>query len=402
MIVITSEYCVLSPANDGDPVTNPNPQPEQPWTTSYLAALAGPAQALGFMPQPRAFHAQTVRQAIRLGRGGSRVRLELSNEFGTEPLVIDEIALHNPRTGDTVPALQGGDVRWEIPVGKTAISEPVDLPARSGDELMIDCLIVGGTTPGSYLHSAQRTAEAAPGNQLGKPQFAGAERFASLYWVTRVLVDEPASGPVIIAIGDSITRGDGTSIDKEQRYPDHLQRRLLAAGLGDAVVLNAGHGGNRLLRPAAGPSMTDRYARDVLAITEATHVIILAGTNDIGLPLLLGQPRPAPDEIVSGLLALAGRAHERGINPVLATIPPILASRYEFYRADGAEHARRTVNDAIASQRDWPVADFAAALAAPDDSTRLNPAYDSGDGIHPNDAGGQAMADAVNLTLFKQ
>ena len=381
---------------------NPNPQPEQTWTTSYLAALAGPAQALAFMPQSRAFHDQTVRQSVRLGRGGSRVRLELSNEFGTEPLVIDEIALNNPRTGGTVPALQSGDVRWEIPDGQTAISDPLDLPVRPGDELIIDCLIAGRTPPGSYLHSAQRTAAAAPGNQLGKPQFAGAERFASLYWISRVLVDEPASGPVIIAIGDSITRGDGTSIDKEQRYPDHLQRRLLAAGLGNAVVLNAGHGGNRLLRPVAGPSMTDRYARDVLAITEATHVIVLAGTNDIGLPLLLGQSRPEPDEIVNGLLALAGRAHDRGITPVLATIPPILASRYEFYVADGTEHTRRTVNDAITSQHDWPVADFSAALAAPDDPSRLNPAYDSGDGIHPNDPGAQAMADVVNLTLFKQ
>lgn len=381
---------------------NPNPQPEQTWTTSYLAALAGPAQALAFMPQSRAFHDQTVRQSVRLGRGGSRVRLELSNEFGTEPLVIDEIALNNPRTGGTVPALHSGDVRWEIPDGQTAISDPLDLPVRPGDELIIDCLIAGRTPPGSYLHSAQRTAAAAPGNQLGKPQFAGAERFASLYWISRVLVDEPASGPVIIAIGDSITRGDGTSIDKEQRYPDHLQRRLLAAGLGNAVVLNAGHGGNRLLRPVAGPSMTDRYARDVLAITEATHVIVLAGTNDIGLPLLLGQSRPEPDEIVNGLLALAGRAHDRGITPVLATIPPILASRYEFYVADGTEHTRRTVNDAITSQHDWPVADFSAALAAPDDPSRLNPAYDSGDGIHPSDPGAQAMADVVNLTLFKQ
>ena len=375
---------------------------EQPWTTSYLAALAGPTQNLEFMPQPRSFRAQTVRQAIRLGRGGSTVRLALSNEFGTEPLVIDEIALTNARTGDTATALHTGNPRWEIPDGKTVTSDSVDLPVRPGDELLIDCFIAGRAAPGSYLHSAQRTAEAALGNQVGQPQFKGAEVFASLYWIGRVLVDEPASGPVIVAIGDSITRGDCTSIDKDQRYPDHLQRRLLAAGFDDAVVLNAGHGGNRLLRPVAGPAMTDRYARDVLAITEATHVIILGGTNDIGLPPLLGESRPTPAEIVNGLLALARRADERGIRPVLATIPPILASRYEYFLADGAEDTRRAVNDALTSQDDWPVIDFAAALAAPDDPTRLNPAYDSGDGIHPGDVGAQAMAEAVNLTLFRQ
>ena len=383
-------------------MTNPNPQPGQPWTTSYLAALAGPAQALAFMPQPQTFRAQTVRQAVRLRRGGSKVRLELSNEYGAEPLVIDEIALTNARSGDTVSALQARDARWEIPAGKSATSDSVDLPVRPGDELLIDCFVAGRTPLGSYLHSAQRTAEAAPGNQLGKPQLADAEHFASLYWVSRVLVNEPASGPVVVAIGDSITRGDGTSIDNEQRYPDHLQRRLLAAGLDNAVVLNAGHGGNRLLRPVAGPSVTDRYARDVLAVTEATHVIMLAGTNDIGLPALLGESRPAPAEIVNCLLALARRAHDRGIQPVLATIPPILASRYEFFLAAGAEDTRRAVNDAITSQDDWPVVHFAAALAAPDDLTRLNPAYDSGDGIHPGDAGTRAMAEAIDLSLFHE
>ena len=147
--------------------------------------------------------------------------------------------------------------------------------------------------------------------------------------------------------------------------------------------------------------MTDRFARDVLAVTEATHVIMLAGTNDIGLPPLLGESRPGPAEIVNGLLALARRAHDRGIQPVLATIPPILASRYEFFLAAEAEDTRRAVNDAIASQDGWPVVDFAAALAAPGDFARLNPAYDSGDGIHPGDAGAQAMAEAVSLSFFR-
>lgn len=381
-------------------MTGPSNQPEQLWTTSYLAALASPAQVLAFMPQAQAFRSQTVRQAVRLRRGGSRVRLVLSNEFGDEPLVIDEVTLTDARTGRTVPALLAGDARWEIPAGKTVASDPAPVPVGPGDQLIIDCFIAGHAPRASYLHSAQSTAEAAPGNQVGQPQLTGAERFTSLYWISQVLVDEPAGGPVIIAFGDSITRGDVTSIDQDQRYPDHLQRRLLAAGLGNAIVLNAGYGGNRVLRPVAGPSMTDRYARDVLAVTEATHVIIMGGTNDIGLPVTLGEPRPTPIEITDGLLSLARRAHDRGIQPVLATIPPILASRYENFLADGNEDIRRAVNDAITSQHDWPVVDFAAALAAPGDSARLNPAHDSGDGIHPADSGAQALAEAIDLTLF--
>lgn len=383
-------------------MTTPRTQPGRSWATSYLAALAGPAQALAFLPQPRTFRSQAVRQAVRLRHGGSRVRLVLSNEFGTGPLVIDQITPTNARTRATTPALRAGDPRWQIPAGETATGDPAALPARPGDELIIDCFAAGHMPPGSYLHSAQATGQAAPGNQTGQPQLAGAERFTSLYWISRILTDEPASGPVIIAFGDSITRGDGTSTDKDQRYPDHLQRRLLAAGAGNATVLNAGHGGNRLLRPVPGPSMTDRYARDVLAVTEATHVIILGGTNDIGLPPVLGEPRPTPEEITGGLLALACRAHDRGMQPVLATIPPILASRYEFFLADGNEDTRRAVNDAITGQRDWPVADFAAALAAPGDPARLNPAYDSGDGVHPADTGAQALAAAINLDFVTQ
>jgi GDSL-like Lipase/Acylhydrolase family len=200
-----------------------------------------------------------------------------------------------------------GRGRWEIPVGATAISDPLPLVTPAGAELVVDCLVAAVPEAGAWLHSAQRTGEVAPGSQLGRRRLADAERFTSLYWIARVLVDGPVGGPVIVALGDSITRGDRTTADLDQRYPDHLQRRLLAAGIDDAVVLNAGIGGNRLLRPVVGPSMTDRFDRDVLGVGEATHVLILAGTNDIALPSMLGQERPAADEIIDGLLALAGR-----------------------------------------------------------------------------------------------
>jgi lysophospholipase L1-like esterase len=358
------------------------------WTTAYLAALGDPDGTPPFMPQPRSFSTQTVRQAVRLRRGGSALRLVLSNEFGHTPLVIDGVSV-----GDGVPVAYQGGTRWEIPPGGTATSDAVWLATAAGDEVEIRCFVSGDAEPAAYLHSAQRTGEVAPGNRLGEPSCDGAERFSSLYWITQVLTDAPATGPVVIAFGDSITRGDGTCDDCDQRYPDHLQRRLLATGI-EGIVLNAGIGGNRLLGPLFGPTMTERFTRDVLGIPEATHVAIMGGINDIGMGSTAG-------DITEALFALAHRAQEHGVQPILGTLTPMLGSLYEMFRADGNEDVRRAVNQAITGQRDWPVADFAARLAAPDDPTRLAPAFDSGDGVHPGDAGARALAAAVNLDLFK-
>ena len=373
------------------------------WTTAYAAALADPADTLAFMPQPQSFRGQTVRQVVRLRRGGTRLRLMLSNEFGRAPLVIDKVTVGAARGGPARTAALGGSARWEIPPGKAAASDPVPLPTTAGDEVPVTCYVAGQAGPGAYLHSAQRTGYAAPGNQASQDQLDGldgAQSFASLYWITRVLTDAPASGPVIVALGDSITRGDGTTVDGEQRYPDHLQARLLAAGLRGAVVLNAGLGANRLLRPGLGPAMTERFARYVLGVAEATHVIIMGGLNDLGLPALLGGPRPTAGQLIDGLLGLARRAAERGIQPVLGTITPFLASRYDFFLAEGNEDIRQAVNRAVTAQRDWPVADFAAALADPADPGKIAAGYDSGDGVHPSDAGARALAAAVDPAIF--
>ena len=385
------------------------------WTTAYLAALAGAGDALAFFPPPRRFTGQTVRQRVRLRRGGTSARLALSNEFGRDPLVIDAVLVGNGDLTSTTPALYRGAGKWEIPAGATAISDPIALPmttlaatadgaaaggAAAGGELAVDCFVSGTAEAATFLHSAQRTGEVAPGDQLGRPRLADSERFTALYWITRVLVDRPAAGPVIVALGDSITRGDGTTADLDQRYPDHLQRRLVGAGIDDAVVLNAGIGGNRLLRPVMGPSMTDRFDRDVLGVGEATHVLILAGTNDIALPSMLGGKRPAAGDIIDGLRGLARRAERRGVRPVLGTITPFGGSSIDAFLADGNEDVRLAVNDAIIAQTDWPVMDFAAALADPDDPGRLAAAFDSGDGVHPGDAGARALAAAVDLAVF--
>lgn len=361
------------------------------WTTAHLAALAPRDPAIRFAPQPLDHAGRTVRQALRLRRGGAAIRLVLSNEYGDKPLVLDEVTVTGRAGGPFLPVPRCGRPRWEIPAGETATSDPVPLVTAAGDELLISCYAAGSVPAASYLHSAQRTGATAPGNQAGQPELRDAGQFRSLYWIARVLVDTPARGPVVVAFGDSITRGDGTTPDRDQRYPDHLQRRLLDAGLGGAVVLNAGLGGNRVLKAGLGPSMLDRFTRDVLSVAEASHVIIMGGANDIALPAIVGGTPPTGRELAGGLLELAVRAKEHGIKPILGTITP-------FRRDDRG--IRVTVNDVLRSQRDWPVADFAAAVADPAEDGRLHPALDSGDGLHPGDAGARALADAVDLTLL--
>lgn len=379
------------------------------WATAYLAAMASDQDVLPFFPPPGRFAGQTIRQRVRLRRGGRAARLELSNEFGRGPLVFDAITVGGGDLTWTSPALLAGAERWEIAAGATAVSDPIPLPAMQapapgddapGGELVVDCFVDGEAEGSTSLWSAQQTGEVAPGDQRGRPRLADPEPFIALTWIARVLTDQPAAGPVIVALGDSITRGDGTTPDLNQRYPDHLQGRLLAAGL-DAVVLNAGIGGGRLLRPVVGPAMTDRFDRDVLGVAEATHVIILAGTNDIALPAMLAERRPAAAEIVDGLRSLARRADAGGVRPVLGTITPFGGSAVEAFLVDGNEDVRQAVNDAIRGQTEWAVADFAAALADPGDPTRLAGAFDCGDGVHPSDAGARALANAVDLAVLK-
>jgi lysophospholipase L1-like esterase len=352
-------------------MTRPN------WTTAHFAALAAPDSRLPFLPLPLDLSGRTVRQTVRLSRGGRSLRLVFSNAHGQHPLAIHELTVNSPQGERRLG-------RWEIPAGAAVAGEVVELPVDEGDELVVTARVADAAPSPTYLHSAQRTGT------------AGEEEFASLYWLSQVLVDDERTRKVVVAFGDSITRGDGTSIDGEQRYPDHLRRALAGTG---TVVLNAGLGANRVRVEGYGVPMADRFATVLDAIPEATHAIILGGTNDIALPSVYGGEQPTPQELSDSLLSLAAQARERGVQPILGTIPPFGAGALPVFQEPASEHLRTTVNKTIAAQQDFPVADFATALADPVEPTRLADAYDSGDGFHPSDAGAGALAAAAAATL---
>ncbi|MDT7745248.1 MAG: hypothetical protein QOE59_4326 [Actinomycetota bacterium] len=344
------------------------------------------------MPQAPPLAGRTVRQWVRLRRGGSGVRVELSNEFGHAPLVLAGVHL-----GDERPALLEGRERWVIAPGETRRSDPVDLPTTGGDELAVT-LAVTSAGPPTFLHAAQRTALIAAGDHRGRAMPDGTETSPSAFWLTRVLTDGPVSGPVVVTAGDSITRGDVTTPDADRRYPDRL-RELLGP---DTAVLNAGIGGNRLLAARVGPAMLERVDRDVTSVAEATHVVVLGGLNDLAIPGVLGGTPPGADALVAGLETLVRRARARGITPLLATIPPAGASTIPAFATPAVEATRREVNRLLLARDDVAVADLATVLADPHDPGRLAPAFAAYDGVHLSDAGAAALARAVCSTLGGQ
>jgi lysophospholipase L1-like esterase len=229
-------------------------------------------------------------------------------------------------------------------------------------------------------------------------------------WVFLTGIDVTVTEPTgaVVALGDSITDGAISTPDTNQRWPDLLAERLLAAADQPAMaVLNAGIGGNRVLHDPlegfefAGPNALARFDRDVLAQPGVTHLILFEGINDIGLPAMSGDPAEfvSADELIAGLRQVAERAHEHGIVAFGATITPFEGSM--VFSGEG-EAIRQAVNDWIRTGGAFDaVIDFDEVVRDPGQPTRLLPAFDSGDLLHPNDDGFKAMAESIDLTLLR-
>jgi len=231
-------------------------------------------------------------------------------------------------------------------------------------------------------------------------------------WITAMHVPLHASAAttprVLVAFGDSITEGAGAVKEngKPVNYPDRLAARLgaLPGGAG-ATVINAGIAGNRLLADGVGPKGISRFEHDVLAQPGITHVVILIGINDIGFSMPEGasepiRGQPPAEELIVGLQALIQQAQVRGVKVLLGTLPPFKGASYW---SKEKESRRDVVNRWIRTRRNVDaVIDFDAAMRDPADPEALKPAYDSGDHLHPGNAGYAAMADAIDLQALRK
>lgn len=377
------------------------------WTATWSTSQQRPGVNYSPNWSQKGFDNHTVRQVVRISTGGVAARVRLSNVHGTTPLAVSGATVARSATG---AAIRPGTLRhvtvgharaFTIPAGAEVASDPIPLPLSDLDSVTVTLYFATPTGPATYhAQSFATTYRAAGDHRADRGAAAFTETTQSWYYLSgvNVLAGRRSSG--VVAFGDSYTDGYGSTVDTNGRFPDELAERLVAHGRPRAVV-NQGIGGNRLTVDSAwlGDSGLSRFRRDVLDQPGVGTVVVLVGINDFGFTEA-ASPLGAPFTEVSAAQVIAAhrelirQAHAAGVRVVGATMPPFKGSRY-YTEASSAK--RLAFNHWVLTSGEYDaVVDFAGTLAAADDPEQLDPRYDSGDHLHPNDAGYRAMAAAVD------
>jgi lysophospholipase L1-like esterase len=371
-----------------------------PWVGTWEAAQVAAAR-IG--PSRTGFRDQTVRDIVHLSVGGVEIRIRISDVFGRGPLHISDVRVALSAGGArTVPGTSrrvtfGGKDHVTIPAGEREFSDPVRMRVGNGQNLAVSIFFSRATGPATWHPYAITTSYfSTPGDHSAAASGADyAHATGAWFFLDGVDVVNPSVYGAVVTLGASTTDGVRSTPGANERYPDDLARRLLRLPAGQRLsVLDAGLSGNQLLTNGgtAGQSALARFDRDVLEQSGVRAVIIWEGTNDIGDHAAMTAGR-----LIAGYLRLIAEAHARGVTVVGATLQPDDGAGY--YSARG-NRVREQVNRWIRSSGAFDaVADFDRVLRDPADPSRLRPAYDSGDHLHPNNAGYLAIADAIDPWL---
>jgi lysophospholipase L1-like esterase len=384
------------------------------WTTSLFLSAPMP----GF-PAESPITDKTVRVVTRPTIGGKRLRVRLSNEFGTAPLTIaaahisltDQDSRIRPATDHALTF--GGSPKIVIPAGAPVFSDPVDMAVKPFEEVSISLYLPGTvTTVSSHPQSLHDSYFAGPGDMTSMQDLPNPDAKRPVYFVSGIDIWAPSSTGTTVAFGDSITEGSGQQSGQYIDYPDQLAKRLAAQSGTTIAVVNQGIGGNRILHDVSGPSALSRFDRDVLSLPGAANLIVLLGINDIGFPRVrmpgakgtetkempFASQAVSADEMIVGLQQIIGRAHAHGIRVFGATLTPFEgANSYD----ESGEAIRQAVNKWIRNTGAFnAIIDFDKAICDPAHPTKIRQEYDSGDHIHPSAAGYKAMADLIPLNLL--
>lgn len=375
------------------------------------AASAQPVWAPDFLAPPkvpRTLWSQTVRELAHVSIGGSKVRLLLTNEYTPYPVTIGaaHVAISNKGAsillGSDRAVTFGGKTSIVIPPGAPALSDPVDLTVAPLSDLAVS-VYLPNVTPIETMHwEGRQTAYIAAGDKTAEPDIKPDSTMTAKVFLSEILVDAPANPRAVVTFGDSITDGDGSTVDANHRWPDDLAQRLADRRI---AVLNEGISGAKVLSDRMGVNALARFDRDVLTQPHADVVTMMMGINDIGWPdsvLSPGDKVPTAEEVIAGHQQLIARAHLHHMRIIGATLTPFEDTFHGTplfgYYSEEKEKVREAVNKWIRESGAYDaVADFDAVVRDPANPKHLKPEYDSGDHLHPNDAGYVAMANSINL-----
>jgi len=343
----------------------------------------------------------TFRQLVRVAVAGKRIRLRFSNEGGSDVLALG--AVHVGAAGPDGSVLAGSDhiVTFDghgaaaLPGGAPVLSDPVDLKVDALEKLVISVHVPG--TLSRTGHSLFQYVSGTRGDQTAAPQLPSQRIMRLPALVTQVDVDPVSANAVVVTLGDSITEGALSTSNAFRSWPDRLAERLAAAKSNWSVV-NTGIGGNRLLRYGTGPSALARLDRDVFSVSGIKAIILLEGINDIGRGFYPPTEPVTAEALIAADKQIIARAHAKGIKVYGATLTPYKGAHY--FMPEG-ETVREAYNAWIKTSGAFDgVVDFAPSVADKTDATTFDTNFNLNDKLHPNDAGYQAMANAIDLGML--
>ena len=386
---------------------------EARWVTSWAASPIPPG------PKAASFSNQTLRQRVRLSAGGEALRVRFTNAFGASPLAIGAArvvlldAAGNEIAGSRRALKFGGTPTATIPRGAPLLSDPVKLSVPPLARMAISLYLPGDTGPCTCHNTALDDTQVSAAGDFTAGPFQPASSIKDRAFLAAVEVDAPGDAATVVTLGDSITNGSGSTSGANRRWPDRLAERLASQHARVWGVANEGIGGNRVLGDVTGESALTRLDRDVLSHPNVKVLILFEGINDIGRSYGHNQTPEAieaqrtlqgrltdPAQMIAAYKQIIERAHQHGILVFGATIAPFKGAGYFSTEGDAA---RQEINRFIRTSGAFDaVLDFDKVFADPADPDSMRPAFHAGDHLHGSDAGYEAVANSIDLSLFKR
>ncbi len=369
------------------------------WFTTWAAASRDPGTTGSTFTA-----GTTIREPVFATISGDAVRVKFSNAYGTSTLTVGPVSIGIRFSGSSVipgtliPLTFGGKATFDIPPHGLALSDPVSLTVPAMTDIVVSVYLPNGSGEAVSFPGANKTTYIGTGDQTLSDTFVQTSTSTNGFFLGSIEVHSTTGVGVIAAVGDSITQGVG-STGENNRWSDRLAVRVETAAAPPLGVLGLGIAGNQLLGGAlTNPAALARFDRDVLGMAGLTHVIMADGINDFGSTVSNPSLPPNPEDVEYGLRQLVSRAHARGVKVIGTTMGPAFGFRsYENIDSKRLAYNQwlKTVGVTILDG----VIDFDAVLNDPNNPSHMLPQYLT-DGIHPNNAGHQAMADAIDLGLF--